>query len=726
MKYLKLAFWLMLVVSLAGAAAGRAADRPVSVIILLAEQPVQELAAEVGQPYQLQLSSLRAEARKLLEATRPEGVLLDVEQERAAGMRLSATESERLAEINAAADETLAAMRQAILAAAEPRLLQSQAPLVEAVRAAGGEVIYRYRLVNALAARLPNHAIAQLEARPEVAAVFPDQQIESDLNVSVAAIGANTWWSNGLDGGIWDVAVVDSGMDKTHPAFVGHTVVEGRFLAAAGNPATDPSPDDVNGHGTHVAGIIASVNGTYKGVANSTDVGKVVYNLKAGYDGDGIDDGPASMFWSDAMAAVDWAFGRPDDPDVLNLSYGACASSSGWPFERFWDAVVDELESSAAIAAGNSGFTCIHSPSVAYNVLSVANVYDNSTVVRGDDTIWSTSSRGPAPDGRRKPDIAAPGALIRSANNNWEGVNSDWVEYTGTSQAAPHVAGGLLLTLDGGLYDPREQKALLINTAEDRGAAGWDAEWGWGYLDLAHAYFHRLDVFDFALSPAPDFDLYVGPISPGDRATLVWNRHVDYVGANYPPSASTLNDLDLYLYNATSNLLVNSSIRVLDNVEQVDANATFTGVLRVQAVSSSFSGVSTERYALATEDGFQPAAGPSLAVTGGRSYFVETGQSVAVTVNVANSGDLTLHAVTASLALPAGVTLVGGTNPQALGNLPAGSSTPVSWVLQKSGPGVIYTVPVNVSGSGYGLGFSGQTAVNLVLPPTTFLPLINK
>ena len=72
-----------------------------------------------------------------------------------------------------------------------------------------------------------------------------------------------------------------------------------------------------------------------------------------------------------------------------------------------------------------------------------------------------------------------------SANKDWEGISADYVNKSGTSMAAPHITGAALLLGDAGVTDPREIKALLINTADDWGTAGWDSTYGWGYVDLA-------------------------------------------------------------------------------------------------------------------------------------------------------------------------------------------------------------------------------------------------
>ena len=92
------------------------------------------------------------------------------------------------------------------------------------------------------------------------------------------------------------------------------------------------------------------------------------------------------------------------------------------------------------------------------------------------------------------------------------------------------------------LSDPMMQKALLINSAEDRGPAGWDLEWGWGSIDLYAA----LEQYDYTISSAA---LMVEPrsgirgtMNKCQTVTLVWHKH----------SGQPLSNLDMYLYDATT------------------------------------------------------------------------------------------------------------------------------------------------------------------------------
>jgi len=163
-------------------------------------------------------------------------------------------------------------------------------------------------------------------------------------------------------------------------------------------------------------------------------------------------------------------------------------------------------------------------------------------------------------------------------------------------------------------------------------------------------------------------------------------------------------------------------------VEQVEAAAGLTGVLRVQAVSPTFDGVYFEQYAVAGGTGLRPADGPELETIPDRAFYGIAGQTIRVTIPAINNGDLTLHAVSATISLPAGVTLLDGSTYVALGNIPAGESRLATWVFRIT-DGMTHTIPISLSGTGYGLAYAAQTNAQLIeFVPTDFsyLPLVTR
>ncbi|MCH7594854.1 MAG: S8 family serine peptidase, partial [Chloroflexi bacterium] len=131
-----------------------------------------------------------------------------------------------------------------------------------AVRGAGGEIKYTYTLINAIAASLPDQALEGLSKNPNITAIEPDITVyavdaELDNAWGVKHIGAGTVHDLSNSGAGVKIAVIDSGIDYTHPDLDANYAGGYDFV----NGDTDPMDD--NGHGTHVAGTIAAEdNGT--------------------------------------------------------------------------------------------------------------------------------------------------------------------------------------------------------------------------------------------------------------------------------------------------------------------------------------------------------------------------------------------------------------------------------------------------------------------------------
>ncbi len=700
----------------------------VNVIIVLRDQPFDRVAASVKEKYKAQLEGLRHQIEAATIQTK--GVQRATRQEEKDAVRavkpLDSARAQQARVWLKEMDATKMRMRQEITSLSLPSLAASQESLVKYIQSAGGTVLNRMITVNAVAAILPTDQLQSVRIRPDVARVVANEETYSTLDTSTGSIYASTFWNAGYSGGVWDIGVVDSGIDSSHPAFSTHPLYQARFGTTADaaptptncpgwNPSDlDPTTDDVNGHGTHVAAIVASSDTTYRGVANGLNS---IINVKAGFDCDGSDGGGASMYSADAMQGVDWSYNSAgDDADVLNLSYGGPSVDDYPEYARFWDGVVNGIDMPVSISAGNDGpdTGTVGSPCIAYNVICVANLDDRGNTDRSDDIIANSSSRGPTPNGRRKPDLTAPGTNINSADNNWEewigGLHPDWVSMTGTSMAAPHIAGVLVLLMDYGIYNPMAQKAVLINTAQDLGSASWDDAYGWGYIDLSHAYFHLDDYFlDSVTYTAPDFKFYKGSVYNGELATLVWNRRATYNGSSYPSAPPSLSDLDLYLFDETVGATVSSSLSGINNVEQVKANADYPSVVLKVEAWGSFDGTTSESFALATEEGFSPANGPALAISAA-NHTAGMDQPFIVSTMVANNGDLDAHSVQVTLSLPPGLTLVSGSNPQNLGTIPDGQSKTSTWTLQASQVGNL-TAQVGVNSNSYEETFSASGSI---------------
>lgn len=329
--------------------------------------------------------------------------------------------------------------------------------------ALGGTVKHEYNLINGFAGRFPTQAIKGLINNPNVKYIAADHKKEATLHIGAPTISAPTAWSYGYTGNGIKVAVIDSGIDSSHPALAGRIV--GWYDTINGQS----QPYDDNGHGTHCAGIVGSHDSTYTGVAPDVDLMGVKV-LDAG--GSGYD--------SDIIAGIEWAVNN--GADVISMSIG------GKPFaapanDPVCVALVNAWNQGviSAVAAGNSGPRpkSIDSPGIEPTIITVAATDDQDTTNWTDDDIARFSSVGPTKYGDAKPDLAAPGAAIVSCDANTTG----WVSYSGTSMATPHVAGAIALILEANpTWTPDQVKAALMNTANDLGL-DWNHQ-GAGEIDV--------------------------------------------------------------------------------------------------------------------------------------------------------------------------------------------------------------------------------------------------
>ncbi|MFC4853545.1 S8 family serine peptidase [Actinophytocola glycyrrhizae] len=288
-------------------------------------------------------------------------------------------------------------------------------------RAAGARVSRELPAMGASAVAVERSAAYWPTAR-RANKVWLDGPVTASLDQSVPQIGAPQAWAAGHTGEGATVAVLDSGIDVTHPDLAD-------AVTRAENFTDSDTEDDRFGHGTHVASIITGNGDPYQGVAPDAKLlnGKVLGDFGGGQES-----------W--IIAGMEWA--AASGADVVNMSLGSPFPSDGTdPMSQAVNRITAETGALFVISAGNSGpgAESIGSPAAADAALTVGAVDRN-------DGLADFSSRGPRwEDGAVKPDITAPGVEIVAAKAN-NGVIGDpagegYVSLSGTSMAAPHVAG---------------------------------------------------------------------------------------------------------------------------------------------------------------------------------------------------------------------------------------------------------------------------------------------
>lgn len=278
----------------------------------------------------------------------------------------------------------------------------------------------------------------------------------SDSTISANAINASSMWALGYDGAGIKVGVIDTGINDIHIGFEGRVIDAESFVSTAyGYDYDDPTTTDPIGHGTHTSGIVGAGDTaiTRVGIAKECSI----YHAKIG--------SPAPL--PSIIAGLNWLV-NTKQVEVVNLSFGG-GDGVGWdPLEIAFGNAVNSKKVTCVISAGNEGdqgFYTVGSPA-----------HDATILVGGVDATGGTpsmmyySSRGLTADNHMKPDVLAPGYQIDSLDN----IGSGYVSMSGTSMAAPHVAGAAALLIDackvaGYNINPGLIKAALMKTANPVG-----------------------------------------------------------------------------------------------------------------------------------------------------------------------------------------------------------------------------------------------------------------
>lgn len=439
---------------------------------------------------------------------------------------------------------------------------------------------------------------------------FPDSKEE--LTTSVRSILLETpehateplsnWWDAGFTGKGTVIGVLDSGVPDNYAIgdqlFTRQSALNDKKLIV--NRGPDSAFDQyLNGvrtaHGTGVTCI-------YTGVAKGSE--NFLITLAGDSDVDDTD-------WGLTLVNLDWLLMTADQPkpNVINYSFGNGPLIEDWSFvAQTVDYIVDEFNVVWVKSAGNTGWVAptdsapfantLTVPADSYNAIVVANM--NNTVYKGTDSLTKTSdrsqhsimpssSRGPTRDGRRKPDLTAPGNDTRTCAPQTSVYavpeNPTFKQYTtsmqydpitetrlvgGTSMATPHVGAAAAIIYDSGITDPMSIKALLINSADTWtdeltphqaiGGSKWNRTYGWGYLNMNQAFEQRENLYQVNIRPHQTI-CYQGDLRAQDKVTLVWEKHLH----------DPFTPMKLELYERIQEVLMDEDDSQIDNVLQVSA-----------------------------------------------------------------------------------------------------------------------------------------------------------
>jgi len=313
--------------------------------------------------------------------------------------------------------------------------------------------------------------------------VYPDQPVHAYMGASIRQVGADQMWvrtdSNGLPvtGNGIIVAVIDTGVDYTHPGLGGGFGPSFKVIGGYDFFNDDPDPRDDNGHGTHVSGIIAANGAGFKGVAPDA---KILAYKVLGADGYGME--------TDILTAIDAAVDpngdgdNSDHADIISLSLGGMGGEDD-PMVLAVEAAID-AGVVVVVAAGNDGpsLGSVGSPGCAPEAITVG-------AIDASGTLASFSSRGTGSSLRIKPEVCAPGVMVDSTVPYSNAVHSSPTGHatmSGTSMATPHVSGSAALLLQMHPdWNPSQVKSAIVSGVSASATPVWYAGAGNLYVPSA-------------------------------------------------------------------------------------------------------------------------------------------------------------------------------------------------------------------------------------------------
>ncbi|MEM1650571.1 MAG: S8 family peptidase [Sulfolobales archaeon] len=351
-----------------------------------------------------------------------------------------------------------------------------------------GSIVLEIPEISALVTEVPPYLLGHLKSLSFVKYVEEDKSIKtsSEVQWNVEVVEAPEVWALNTTYGdaaygyqtTIRVAVVDTGISYTHSDLYGSIdwcVVSLRNTKTFYRGTSLKNCDDPNGHGTHVAGIIAARLNSF-GVAGVTPKA-VLYAVRVlNANGGGYVSDVAKGI-VEATKGPDNTPGTSDDADVISMSLGGPHS------QTLYNAVLYAHSYNVVLvaAAGNEGASTPSCPACYSEVIAVGAIDQNLSVPS-----WSN----------KNPDLVAPGVNILST---WP--RNKYAYLSGTSMACPHVSAIVALMQAIRIADgkdklsPTQVKGILITTATDLGSSGYDEIYGYGLVNAVASVNRALNTF---------------------------------------------------------------------------------------------------------------------------------------------------------------------------------------------------------------------------------------
>lgn len=437
----------------------------------------------------------------------------------------------------------------------------AQDSVIGALSAIGVTVDRRFETVPMLALEATPAAIQLLKRLPGIARIEVDSFSSPQLGTSVPRIGAADVHDRGVSGLGWVVAVIDTGIDRAHPFLAG-------FVGEACFTTTHACPDGSNSqtsegagerclypgcfHGTHVAGIATGVGqGALRGVAKRAQL----MPIRAADPNP--DTGEPIFYESALIAALEYVYSQRNSYAIaaVNMSLGDEKANYDFCDTDARKPIIDNLRAAGiatVIASGNEGHSrAVSAPGCISSAITVAAAGDT------DDYVPYFSNYG------SQVDVVAPGEDINSSV-----PGGGYAELSGTSMAAPHVAGAFAL------LQQRAQTTVGVNEGrlESTGKNITDTRGGVQGLNTKP----RINVFGAA---ALDYPLLRNDLAGNYREprpllhNFLWNSTAVFWSAVATRETTSDLDVDLRVYDTeTGQTLLGSSAVPKGRVDLVALN----------------------------------------------------------------------------------------------------------------------------------------------------------
>jgi subtilisin family serine protease len=435
----------------------------------------------------------------------------------------------------------------------------------------GVEIIEGFRPSSMVSVTATVDAISEIAEIPEVVGIGLNYVPPLELNVSRPTTLAQAFHDDGITGSGTNVTIIDTGVVNNHPNIpVPYPEYPDNFTTCVqGFPSIDQF-----GHGTEVAGVIFSTHTTYKGMASDSNLISAKYRKDlSGFPGGALEH---------LNCAVDFA--EDKNSDLINFSTSSVvtgADDGNSEFSKYLDFKIDSIGLFIAQAAGNTN----RAPprAAGYNTVVVGAASDQGDEVRITDVNATFTACGPTPDGRKKPDISAPGTAITTTS-----LSGGFITWDGTSYATPHVAGtAALLKSDRPWLAPLHIKAILLSSSNvDRnptqlGSSGdFNNCWGWGYLNADRA--DNSNTLQKTITHGSIDSYFFNGNNQRTSVALTWLRHM--VDQSIAKPVSNL-DLQVFRLNEPVKVSIDLSSDLNDNVELVSADLPIEGIHRVDVTA---------------------------------------------------------------------------------------------------------------------------------------------